>query len=489
MDTHWITTCVRDVTGLGDKRRIIVNFGRFTVNEVKDALKNIKSGKACGLDSIYREHIKFAHPKVLVLLTLLFNAMLIHGHIPDSFMDTLLVPLVKDKHGNLSDKDNYRPLAITCIVSKLLEIIILNRYSDKLSTTDNQFGFKNKLSTELCIYALKQISDYYVDLGSPMYLCFLDASKAFDKINHWILFNKLIDRKFPVLIVRLLVYWYSYQKFYLRWNNHVSTSFCVSNGVRQGSILSPYLFNVYLDELSIALSRANTGCIFNGVRLNHLFYADDAVLLAPSPSALQSLLDICETFAMNNDLVYNTKKSFLICIKPKWLKNLEVPSLRLCNEAIKVTSNGKYLGMYISENRKDSCDMKRQIRGIYARGNVLLKRFRHCNEQTKAKLFNSYCSNFYCSTLWYRFSTSEFKKVKSAYNRTFRNLFNVSKDDMYMCMVRLGIKTFPEILRHLIHGFNTRILLCSNQIILAFSGSTLYYNSPISKHWKKQLQL
>ena len=92
-------------------------FVRFSVDEIKDGFKNIKNGKTCGLDSIYGEHLKYAHPRLQVLLSLLFNCIVIHGHIPVALMDTLLVPLAKDKNGNLSDKDNYRPLAITCIMS------------------------------------------------------------------------------------------------------------------------------------------------------------------------------------------------------------------------------------------------------------------------------------------------------------------------------------------------------------------------------------
>ena len=73
-----------------------------------------------------------------------------------------------------------------------------------------------------------------------MYICFLDASKAFDKINHWMLFKKLIDRKLPILIVRILYVWYSKQYFYVRWNGYVPEPVNVINGVWQGSILSHF---------------------------------------------------------------------------------------------------------------------------------------------------------------------------------------------------------------------------------------------------------
>ena len=76
-------------------------------------------------------------------------------------MDTFLVPLVKDSKGKLCSGDNYRPLAITCIASKVLELLILDRYSHLLESTSNQFGFKGKHSTELCVFTLKQVVEYY----------------------------------------------------------------------------------------------------------------------------------------------------------------------------------------------------------------------------------------------------------------------------------------------------------------------------------------
>ena len=93
----------------------------------------------------------------------------------------------------------------------------------------------------------------------------------------------------------------------------------MSNGVRQGGILSPTLFNVYMDELSRNLTHLRVGCNIDNVCVNHLFYADDTVLLAPSPAALQKLINVCVTYGRNNDIIYNPIKSVLMSRLPKFL--------------------------------------------------------------------------------------------------------------------------------------------------------------------------
>ena len=155
-----------------------------------------------------------------------------------------------------------------------------------------------------------------------MFLSFLDASKAFDRINHEKLFKKMADRGIPGYLIRLLVFWYAHQTMMVRWGSSVSEPFHVSNGVRQGGILSPFLFNLYMDGLSDNLNACKTGCVVGSILVNHLMYADDLVIVSPSSTGLQSLLQICSNYGVDNDVKYNAKKSHVMIIRCKYHRRL-----------------------------------------------------------------------------------------------------------------------------------------------------------------------
>ena len=167
----------------------------FTHTEMLTAISHLKTGKAVGNDCLSAESFKYACTSICVFLCMLFNSILYHSYLPSKLMDTVIVPTVKDKKGDLGSKNNFKPIVLTAIMSKLFEILILNRYGDLLHSTDNQFGYKKKHATDLCVYTLKQVVDYYRSNSSPVYICFLDASKAFDRVNYDILCKKLASRK------------------------------------------------------------------------------------------------------------------------------------------------------------------------------------------------------------------------------------------------------------------------------------------------------
>ena len=126
-------------------------------------------------------------------------------------MKTALVPIVKNKTGDTNDKNNYRPIAIVTAASKLFEICILKVLDAYLITHDHQFAFESKHSIDMCIFTVKSVIKYYTEQNTAVYTCLLDARKAFDRVNHWTLFAKLIDTQVLLLIVRMLLFWYQMQ--------------------------------------------------------------------------------------------------------------------------------------------------------------------------------------------------------------------------------------------------------------------------------------
>jgi len=114
---------------------------------------------------------------------------------------------------------------------------MLNRMSDYLHTSDNQFGFKQRHSTLMPVLLLKEVLNFYRDYGSNVYVCFLDASKAFDRVDYNILFNKLAKRNIPGYLLRLLLCWYCSQFGRVLWADVFSETHNVTNGVKQGGFI------------------------------------------------------------------------------------------------------------------------------------------------------------------------------------------------------------------------------------------------------------
>ena len=124
----------------------------------------------------------------------------------------------------------------------------------------------------LCIYTLKEIVEYYKSHSTSVYVCFMDAAKAFDRVNHWTLFKKMIDSGMPPIFVRLIVAW-------------------------------------YCERLSMTLSETKVGCALGKTMVNHLAYADDLVILSPSVKGLQKLLNICSEYGEEHDIMFNHTKT------------------------------------------------------------------------------------------------------------------------------------------------------------------------------------
>ena len=308
----------------------------ISVDTLHDIIINLKRNKSPGPDGISAEHLVYAPLAVLYHLSICINALFFHCFLPKNLLSVILTPVVKNKSGDISSSVNYRPIALATIGSKIVEKVILLNCEPLLYTSDYQFGFKTGSSTDQCIYVLKEVINLYCSQGGPTFVCFLDASKAFDRVNHWTLLEKLIKRNVPLYIVKLLYVWCRNQKFSVKWGSCLSEPFYAGNGVRQRGILSPSLFAIYVHDLDISSTKAKTGCNVGGCFINHLFYPDDLCLICPSTRSLQCLLDICTTYASAHDILFNAKKSACIVAKPvlEILKILKYPFVANCSPTI-----------------------------------------------------------------------------------------------------------------------------------------------------------
>jgi len=285
-------------------------------------VSRLKAHKNDGSSSLTSDHIINAGNDCLTHIALLFAAMAFHGTVPDNLLYSTIIPIPKGNKGNVTDSNNFRGIMLSSIFVKLFDNIVLYRYGDFLSSSELQFGFKAKSSTNLCSMVLKESLAYYVNNQSSVFCTFLDASKAFDRMRYCKLFKLLISRQVPAPIVRILINFYSGNYVRVQWCGIMSEYFLAINGVKQGGVLSPVLFCLYIDGLLVALSNAGVGCYIGDNFVGALAYADDIVLLAPSASALRIMLTICDNYAADYSISFNASKSKCLVVLPSSRRSL-----------------------------------------------------------------------------------------------------------------------------------------------------------------------
>ena len=137
---------------------------------------------------------------------------------------------------------------------------------------------------------------------------FVDGSKAFDKIKHSQLFNILIERNVCPLTIRMIVNMYAFNNSRVNQNSTKSNYFYLGNGIKQGGVLSPALFNIYLESLLVDLRNSNHGCRVGHICANSFAYADDIVLLSPTLYGIKELIKLCEMYSIDYSVTFNPSK-------------------------------------------------------------------------------------------------------------------------------------------------------------------------------------
>ena len=208
----------------------------------------------------------------------------------------------------------------------------------------------------------------------------------------------------------------------VRWNSTLSPAFSVTNGVRQGGVLSPILFTIYLDDLLTGLKNLGIGCYWDHLFAGAVCYADDVALLAPSPSALRVMLHHCESFAVSRGLTFNAAKTQLICFGTQ-------PS-HSCSAIIRF-SNGLlpfcdvfHLGLHLRYDLSDDADILSKARDLVRKANLMLCTFSAVDPVVKTRLLQSYCLALYDCSLW-KLSCSSIRSIEVSFNNILSRVWHL----------------------------------------------------------------
>ena len=394
---------------------------RISLENVLDATFKLKKGQCADDSLIFAEHFFNAPLAFFDRMQTLFNRMLLHSCVPQQFRRGTIVPIVKDRHGDQGDLNNYRGITIAPIMSKVFEYVLLSLFQPFLSTSQYQFGFKKKSSTSHAIYCLQETIDFYTNRGSNVYCSFLDASKAFDRLVHAGLFIKLLRRKAPLLFINIIIFWYSELQCRVRWGETLSDWFVVLAGVRQGGILSPIFYCIYVDDLVDILTAIGVGCHLSNIFLSILLYADDMALTAPSLRGLQKLLCATEEYCKALDIMLNAKKSKNMFFGKKH----SLAPLQLDGKNIEWVDSWPYLGVTLKSHLHFNCCIDVKVKSFYRAANGILRIEGKSNEMVMMQLLEAHCLSIltYAIEVIHVVDRDERRRLRVAYNPLFQKVF------------------------------------------------------------------
>ena len=175
-------------------------------NEIKTTVTLLKLNKCCDPSNIFAEHIVYSNSEPFYSwLSDCFNQIFESGYVPKALSISTIIPLVKSYKKSLSDPNNYRGISLIPIVTKLLELLIIAKCPQITTHNKNQFGFKTKSSTVHAAYIVKETVNFYNMRNTPVFICSLDAEKAFDSCNWDVLFSKLSAKRIlPLQVISTL---------------------------------------------------------------------------------------------------------------------------------------------------------------------------------------------------------------------------------------------------------------------------------------------
>ena len=263
------------------------------------------------------------------------------------------------------------------------------------------------------------------------------------------------------------------------WAGLASDYFAVRNGVKQGGVISPILFCIYIDDLLKRLSLSCVGCYIGMSFVGALAYADDIVLIAPTPNATRKLLAVCDDFAAQYDIVFNAEKSkFLVVISHN--RRFMSADMRTCKlyingKLIENVNHYSHLGHIINSDFSDDEDIIIRRNSFVGQVNNLLCFFNKQDILIKLKLFQSYCSSFYGCELW-SLSNRTIDDVCIAWRKALRRVLNLphSSHSYLLPIICCSLPFFDEIIKRS-SRFITSCLCSTSRLVQSVSRYSILY--------------
>ena len=326
--------------------------------EVEWAIKQLKDNKAPGQDGIPIELIKAGDDAMIKTITKICNNIWTTGKWPDDWKSSVFIPIFKK--GDAKECENYRTIAMISHTSKILLKIIHKRMESTIERElpNNQAGFRKSRGTRDHIANMRWIMERQREHGQRVYICFIDYSKAFDCINHDLMWKTLDEMGIPKHLIHLLKGLYEDQIAVIRTEHGDTDRIKIKKGVRQGCILSPVLFNLYAERImrmaGLVEAEEEKGVRIAGRTLNNLRYADDTTLLAGKKNDLVEMIRRLKKESEKAGLYFNMKKT-------KIMSTGEEDSFEVDGEELETVTTFTFLGSVIEREGKCDMEIKRRV--------------------------------------------------------------------------------------------------------------------------------